>query len=351
MVTKMSGTPDIDLVYTWVQGGHQLHLNLRQFHLSGQSHVDVNSEQRFRSSGEIYASIEGVWKYASWIRKIWVIVDDCQLRLFDHSQVSHPDKVHVIPHTTIFRAMTSHLPTYNSQAIETHLADIPGLAELFMYANDDTFFGSTCQWTDFYSKTATTYYPKLLLSSHTLETSATSLSPLWVHSRANNSKLLDLLNTTPRTRLSLLHQIRPMCKRLYREAWSHPLILPSLTQTSASKFRSITDIEPVGLLLQWGLQRGLLQVATGIKSYYIGIDNHLNLSQLNLRPYHLYCLNDIMDNPSPERLKEFQQWLKGNHVAIPYQRPSSRPSVRKQTITLHQLINTLNNSNISYKRR
>jgi hypothetical protein len=350
----MNHPPPIDLVYTCVFGSHTLHQNMRNYYsvLSG-APIDLSQEQRFRCSGEIYASIETVWKYAQWIRKVWVIVDDCQLRLFDHTQVSHPDKVQIIPHSTVFRAMTSHLPTYNSQAIETHLADIPGLAELFMYANDDTFFGSPCQWTDFYTKTASsTYYPKLLLSNHTLETSATSLSPLWVHSRANNSKLLDLLNTTPRTRLSLLHQIRPLCKSLYREAWTHPLILPSLTQTSASKFRSLTDIEPVGLLLQWGLQRGLLQVATGIRSFYIGIDNHLNLSQLNLRPYHLYCLNDIMDNPSPERLKEFQQWLKGDHVATPYQRPTSRPPAhRKQTISLDQLFKALNNNNVSYKRR
>lgn len=41
----------------------------------------------------------------------------------------------------------SHLPTFSSPAIETHLHRIPGLSEKFLYFNDDTMLGSQV-WPD-----------------------------------------------------------------------------------------------------------------------------------------------------------------------------------------------------------
>ena len=43
------------------------------------------------------------------------------------------------------------LPTHNSQAVECQLHHIPGLAEHFLYSNDDMFFGRPVARTMFFS--------------------------------------------------------------------------------------------------------------------------------------------------------------------------------------------------------
>lgn len=57
-------------------------------------------------------------------------------------------KVHVVCHSDIMPAR--HLPTFNSQAIEMYLKNIPGLAEQFIYSNDDFFPLSKMNKTDFF---------------------------------------------------------------------------------------------------------------------------------------------------------------------------------------------------------
>lgn len=45
----------------------------------------------------------------------------------------------------------THLPTYSSPAIESHLHRIPGLADHFIYLNDDVMFGDEVWPEDFYT--------------------------------------------------------------------------------------------------------------------------------------------------------------------------------------------------------
>lgn len=57
--------------------------------------------------------------------------------------LSNP-RVTVVPHSSIF-ANASHLPTFNSNAIQANLANIPGLAPHFIMMDDDLFL--TAPWT------------------------------------------------------------------------------------------------------------------------------------------------------------------------------------------------------------
>jgi hypothetical protein len=45
----------------------------------------------------------------------------------------------------------SHLPTFSSPSIESHLHRIPGLSDKFIYMNDDVMFGSEVWPDDFYT--------------------------------------------------------------------------------------------------------------------------------------------------------------------------------------------------------
>lgn len=45
----------------------------------------------------------------------------------------------------------SHLPTFSSPAIESHIHRIEGLSQKFVYLNDDVMFGKDVWPDDFYS--------------------------------------------------------------------------------------------------------------------------------------------------------------------------------------------------------
>lgn len=45
----------------------------------------------------------------------------------------------------------SHLPTFSSPAIETHIHRIPGLSQKFVYLNDDVMFGKDVWPDDFFT--------------------------------------------------------------------------------------------------------------------------------------------------------------------------------------------------------
>jgi hypothetical protein len=74
--------------------------------------------------------------YAPWIRRIFLVTDAQVPAWLD---VDHP-AITVVDHREIF-GEAGRLPTFNSHAIESRLHHIPGLAEHFLYLNDDVFFG------------------------------------------------------------------------------------------------------------------------------------------------------------------------------------------------------------------
>lgn len=109
---------DVDLVYCWCNGEHFENLEKCRFH----------------NNGELYYSLKSVDRFAPWFRTIWVFVND-GTEIPDWLQ-NHP-KVKIVKHSEVIPER--YLPLYNAVSIEFWLGDIPGLAEHFVYANDDMF--------------------------------------------------------------------------------------------------------------------------------------------------------------------------------------------------------------------
>ena len=100
--------------------------------------------QRFRSNDLLKYVFRSIEKNMPFIRKVHLLV-------MSDSQV--PDwvdreKVHVVLHKDFIPE--EFLPTFNSNTIESFLANIPGLSERFIYGNDDLFITSKCAATDFF---------------------------------------------------------------------------------------------------------------------------------------------------------------------------------------------------------
>ncbi|WP_433297002.1 stealth conserved region 3 domain-containing protein [Actinoplanes sp. CA-030573] len=129
----------IDVVYTWVDGGdpawrERKAAALRENGWVAEVSGQAANDSRFASRDELRYSLRALHAFAPWVRHIFLVTDDQVPAWLD---TSRPDLT-VVSHREIF-GDTGRLPTFNSQAIESRLHRIPGLAEHFLYLNDDVF--------------------------------------------------------------------------------------------------------------------------------------------------------------------------------------------------------------------
>jgi hypothetical protein len=98
---------------------------------SGVLHRCHNDEIRF--------CLRSIHNLAPWIRAIWPVTDNQVSAAIDRRRAER-DNIRIVDHREIFRGNEQLLPTFNSLAIETMLWLIDGLADCFLYFNDDMMF-------------------------------------------------------------------------------------------------------------------------------------------------------------------------------------------------------------------
>ncbi|XP_069376510.1 N-acetylglucosamine-1-phosphotransferase subunits alpha/beta isoform X1 [Paralichthys olivaceus] len=104
------------------------------------------SASRFEDNEELRYSLRSVEQHAPWVRHIFIVTNG---QIPSWLNLDNP-RVTVVSHQDIFQNH-SHLPTFSSPAIETHIHRIPGLSQKFIYLNDDVMFGKDVWPDDFYS--------------------------------------------------------------------------------------------------------------------------------------------------------------------------------------------------------
>ena len=145
--SELKSAEKIDVVIAWVDGNDPKHILKREeYHPTGKrTHNEAIVPTRFGNCGEIYYCIASILKYAKFINRIWIVADDQRpkhLDAFSKAGLCDPDFIQVVDHKVVFRGFESALPTFNSISIEAVVWRIPGLAERFVYMNDDFFFNS-----------------------------------------------------------------------------------------------------------------------------------------------------------------------------------------------------------------
>ncbi len=123
---------DIDFVVLWVDGNDPAWQAEKAKYQTGGTN-DGNAVNRFRDWGLMPYWFRAVEKFCPWIRKVhfvtWGHVPDW-LNL-DCPKLNHVRHSDYIP--------AKYLPTFNANTIEMNLHRIPGLAENFVFFNDDMF--------------------------------------------------------------------------------------------------------------------------------------------------------------------------------------------------------------------
>ncbi|WP_127497279.1 stealth family protein [Actinoplanes solisilvae] len=131
----------IDAVYTWVDSSDPAWRRRKNQALRDNGWVAAANEQtanasRYTSRDELRYSLRSLQAFAPWIRHVFLVTDGQTPAWLDTSR----GDLTVVSHRVIF-GDTGRLPTFNSQAIESRLHRVPGLAEHFLYLNDDVFLG------------------------------------------------------------------------------------------------------------------------------------------------------------------------------------------------------------------
>jgi hypothetical protein len=129
---------DIDIVYLWVDGSDPEWLARKNSFLGNKANANSEAISIARSADndELKYALRSLEKYASWIRRIFIVTDGQTPRWLNTQNA----KIQIIDISELLPKEA--LPCYNSVIIEHFLWKIPGLAEHFLYANDDMFFNS-----------------------------------------------------------------------------------------------------------------------------------------------------------------------------------------------------------------
>lgn len=135
--------PDIDLVFTYVDGTDPVHVarlaQCRRAQACGadQSVFPSIRPSWYRHVNEITYSVRSAVRFLPWLRKIF-IVTDAQSPPVDPALLAS-GKVQVVDHSAIIPER--YRPVFDSTIIESFLHRIEGLSDVFLYNNDDMLFG------------------------------------------------------------------------------------------------------------------------------------------------------------------------------------------------------------------
>ncbi|KXX54337.1 sugar phosphotransferase [Rhodococcus sp. LB1] len=304
---------DVDLVFSWVDGSSAEFQAQRAKRM--QSYVvgeGDDSAARFRQIDELKYALRSVHMYAPWIRRIFVATDSHR-----PAWLADDPRVTFMPSEEFF-ADPSVLPTHNSQAVESQLHHIPGLAEHFLYSNDDMFFGRSVGPQMFFSPGGITMFieatTRIGLGHNDDERSGFENA-----ARVNRRLLQDRFGLM--TTRHLEHAATPLRKSVMEEMEKE--FPDEFAATAASTFRASTNISVTNSLYHYyALMSGRAVVQTAARVKYVDTTMKSGLrdmdSLLAKRSMDFFCLND---GSAPEidlelRTRKVTQFLE-NYFPIP----------------------------------
>jgi glycosyltransferase involved in cell wall biosynthesis len=312
----------VDVVYTWVDGADPAWDEARRATLARVGGPAVARESsgraRFVDHGELRYSLRSLHLFAPWVRRIHLVTAGQTPAWLD---VDHPS-IHLVDHREVLPAEA--LPTFNSHAIETGLHRIAGLAEHFVYLNDDMLLGRPLRPEHFFSPGGLTAvvpatHPVGLAEGHGDPDAPPFLRAAW----RNRALLEESFGAV------LTHQLAhaPYAHRVSVLEALHDRFPEALAATARSPFRNAGDVSPLSSLAQHlGLLTGTAFLATTDLAY-VDISNadlERRLRAVRERRHDVLCLADHHDHAlAPDRLAAvLHDFLEDRYpVVAPWERP------------------------------
>ena len=299
---------NIDFVVTWVNMDDPEWQNEFSKYSGNKDNTKNGvSKARFRDYGFLKYWFRGVEKFAPWVRKIHFVTSGQKPDWLDENN----PKIHLVSHKDFIPA--EFLPTYNSVVIERYMYRIPGLAEHFVYFNDDFFIinninpkrffrnGLPCDIAVFtYNPSWSQWYVRIknnirLINRHFDKKEVMKRwHDKWFHksygSRARWNYLLHLYNKFITLRVP--HNAQPYLKSTFEEVWAEES--EELTRTSVNRFRALDDYTPE-LFRIWQICKGNFEpynTYSDTKMFPLMVKSKKAVKAIYEQAYSLICLND-----------------------------------------------------------
>lgn len=248
-------------------------------------------EKRFRDWGTLKYLMRGIEKNMPFIRKVHLVV----ARESQVPEWVNRNEVNIVLHKDIIPA--KHLPTFNCNPIEMHLHRIEGLAEEYIYFNDDIFPLKPCKATDFFVDGRATLgmsrhlfalnmFKKICRNSNRIARKAIGLKPSVCFLRPQHI-------CTP--------MLKSQCEELYQKVETE--IISSLTKT-----RSSNNLNQYMFLDYMYLRGMLINKRMSKKHFSLGVASEDKIRKYIQNPKHsLVCINDVQ--MSEESYNEIRRTL------------------------------------------
>ena len=313
----------IDMVYLWCDGSDErFRADEEKYKKQEKKPLDPEAigDLRFVDNEELRYSLRSLEKNAPWINHVYIITDrqcpkwlNCnyeKVTVIDHSQILPPEVI----------------PTFDSFTIEYKMHLIPGLAEKFLYGNDDMFFGQPVT-PDFFFRgdkpivRVITYHRYKRIKSVLQFKTIFAKESQWMKTNLNTWQLLN--KEYGQQEFYLLHhnidgytksQFEVVLKKYAKE----------LEATLRSRFRNEEELSRVLIGLEAAYNgTGILHVVKamnlrqkhlwwGAKDYceaYTGSENTKTIQQIKRFNPYLSCINADKNNVSEtkRKMKAFMQ--------------------------------------------
>lgn len=309
MDRKVQNEDEIDIVIPWVDGDDTEWRKERSYY--NPETGEEGGEERYRDWGLMRYWFRGIEQFAPWIRRIHFITWG---HLPKWLNCDHP-KLSIVKHSDYLPADC--LPTFNVNVIEWNLHRIRGLAEHFIYFNDDLFLLKPIKPSYFFHNGK----PCDMLALQPVV--ANPISPVMSHIFMNNSLLLskyfrkrknmrmqpgsyfhvgypllyfgyNLLETLfpLYTGFYSVHGPTPMCKATYQILWEKEAEL--LQKVTYHRFRSPEDVNQY-VVREWQKLSGNFypkNITSQVR--YFNLDNHNEALERTIRKQKksIICIND-----------------------------------------------------------
>lgn len=299
---------DIDIVVTWVDMNEpQWQEEFAKY--SGDKNNTKNgvSKARFRDYGFLKYWFRGMEKFAPWVRKIHFVTSGQKPEWLDES---HP-KIHLVNHRDFIPERF--LPTYNSVVIERYMYRIPGLAEHFVYFNDDFYLINKIEPERFfknglprdiatflYNPSWSQWYRRIknnlrIINRHFDKKEVMARFHDKWFDKSYGSKACWNYILKPYGKFITLrtpHNAQPYLKSTFEEVWK--VAGDELTATSVNRFRALNDYTPE-LFRTWQICRGNFEpynTYRDTKMFPLMIRSRQAVRAIYAQSYSLICLND-----------------------------------------------------------
>ena len=284
---------DIDIVIPWVDGSDPEWQEEFKKYAALETGRDNNTEIRYRDWDNMQYLFRGIEKFAPWVRKVHLITTGQKPKWLN----TNAPKLNFVRHEDFIPK--EFLPTFSVRPIELNLHRIEGLAEHFVYFNDDYFLLRPVKPERFFRNGLPCDMAVLdtlpmggprghmlmndvnVVNSHFKKNAVLKANPMKWLNPVYGSQLLRTVALLPFSVFPGFrnhHMPQAFLKSTIQEIWD--VEEPLLREVSSHRFRDITDVNQY-MFRFWQLMSGKFHptnIAKGTCRYTISDDSVEKLS-------------------------------------------------------------------------